>query len=191
MALGSTQPLREMSTRNLSGGKKRPAYRTDKLAAIYEPNVWKCGSLNLFATLRASTACTGITLPLLFTVRTSALPTFLSTYLVTYWFGYCWVLRRPYMFTWYHQNAQCLVCLSTYEGGREFSRIFQQDCWQKLWVVMTFGLAVLNRNGTSEYPMKSTDTAIAPPPHPKCRMHRSDLRVCIQWILRYERVHPK
>jgi hypothetical protein len=39
MALGSTQPLTEMSTRNLPGGKKRPARRTGNLAAIYEPNV--------------------------------------------------------------------------------------------------------------------------------------------------------
>jgi hypothetical protein len=38
-ALGSTQPLTEMSTRNLPGGKKRPARRADNLAAIYEPNV--------------------------------------------------------------------------------------------------------------------------------------------------------
>jgi hypothetical protein len=35
MALGSTQPLKEMSTRNLPGGKKRPASRADNL----EPNV--------------------------------------------------------------------------------------------------------------------------------------------------------
>jgi hypothetical protein len=39
MALGSTQPLTEMSTRNLPGGKKRPARRADNLAATYEPNV--------------------------------------------------------------------------------------------------------------------------------------------------------
>jgi hypothetical protein len=31
MALGSTQPLTEMSTRNLSGGNKRPARRADNL----------------------------------------------------------------------------------------------------------------------------------------------------------------
>jgi hypothetical protein len=36
MALGSTQPLTEISTRNLPGGKKR---RADNLAAICEPNV--------------------------------------------------------------------------------------------------------------------------------------------------------
>jgi hypothetical protein len=39
MTLESTQPLTEMSTRNLAGGKKRPARRADNLAAIYEPNV--------------------------------------------------------------------------------------------------------------------------------------------------------
>jgi hypothetical protein len=39
MALGSTQPLTEMSTRNFPSGKKRPARRADNLAAIYEPNV--------------------------------------------------------------------------------------------------------------------------------------------------------
>jgi hypothetical protein len=39
MTLGSTQPLTEMSTRNLPGGKKRQARRADNLAAIYEPNV--------------------------------------------------------------------------------------------------------------------------------------------------------
>jgi hypothetical protein len=39
MALGLTQPLTEMSTRNFPGGKKRSARRADKLAAIYESNV--------------------------------------------------------------------------------------------------------------------------------------------------------
>jgi hypothetical protein len=37
MALGSIQPLMEMSTRNLSEGKGRPARKTDKLTAICEP----------------------------------------------------------------------------------------------------------------------------------------------------------
>jgi hypothetical protein len=39
MALGSTQPLTEMSTWNIHGGKKRLARRADNLAAICEPNV--------------------------------------------------------------------------------------------------------------------------------------------------------
>jgi hypothetical protein len=39
MARGSTQPLTKMSTRNLPGGKKRPARRADNLAAICVPNV--------------------------------------------------------------------------------------------------------------------------------------------------------
>jgi hypothetical protein len=38
MALGSTQPLTEMSTRNLSG-EGRPALEADKLTAICEPTV--------------------------------------------------------------------------------------------------------------------------------------------------------
>jgi hypothetical protein len=47
MAQESTQPLTEMSTRNLPWGKKRPAHRADNFATFYEPNVWKCGNLNL------------------------------------------------------------------------------------------------------------------------------------------------
>jgi hypothetical protein len=39
MALGSTQPLTEMSTRNLPGGKGRPALKADNLTAICEPAV--------------------------------------------------------------------------------------------------------------------------------------------------------
>jgi hypothetical protein len=39
MALGSTQPLTEMSTMILSGGKGRPARKPDNLTAICEPIV--------------------------------------------------------------------------------------------------------------------------------------------------------
>jgi hypothetical protein len=39
MALGSTQPLTEMSTRNLPGSKKQLAHRADNFVAICEPNV--------------------------------------------------------------------------------------------------------------------------------------------------------
>jgi hypothetical protein len=39
MALGSTQPLTEMSTRNLPGGKDWPARKADNLTAIFEPIV--------------------------------------------------------------------------------------------------------------------------------------------------------
>jgi hypothetical protein len=48
MALGSTQPLSEMSTRNSLGGKERLARKTDNLTAIYEPIVYrKYGNLNI------------------------------------------------------------------------------------------------------------------------------------------------
>jgi hypothetical protein len=39
MTVGSTQPLTEMSTRNLPGGKRRPARKADNLTAICEPTV--------------------------------------------------------------------------------------------------------------------------------------------------------
>jgi hypothetical protein len=39
MALGSTQPLTEMSTRNHPGGKGRPALKADNLTALCKPIV--------------------------------------------------------------------------------------------------------------------------------------------------------
>jgi hypothetical protein len=36
MALGSTQPLTEMGTRNLPGGKEEPTREADNLTAICE-----------------------------------------------------------------------------------------------------------------------------------------------------------
>jgi hypothetical protein len=39
MALGSTQPLTEMSTRNRPAGKGRTARKADNLTAICEPIV--------------------------------------------------------------------------------------------------------------------------------------------------------
>jgi hypothetical protein len=41
VALGSTQPVTEMSTRNLSGGKGQLANKTDNLTVACEPTVYK------------------------------------------------------------------------------------------------------------------------------------------------------
>jgi hypothetical protein len=41
MALGSTQPLTEMSIRNIPGGEGRPARKAVNLTAICEPIVYK------------------------------------------------------------------------------------------------------------------------------------------------------
>jgi hypothetical protein len=57
MALGSTQPLTEMSTRNLPGFKGRPARKADNLTAICEPVVYKMWEPRRLTTLCASTAC--------------------------------------------------------------------------------------------------------------------------------------
>jgi hypothetical protein len=39
MALESTQPLTEMNTRNILGGKRWPARKADLITAIFEPIV--------------------------------------------------------------------------------------------------------------------------------------------------------
>jgi hypothetical protein len=57
MALGSTQLLTEMSTRNLSGGKGRPARKADNLIAICDPIIWKIWEPGRLKTPWASTAC--------------------------------------------------------------------------------------------------------------------------------------
>jgi hypothetical protein len=63
MALGSTQPLTEISTRNLPGGKGRPARKADNLTAICGPIVYNMWDPRRLTPLWASTAVTGIALP--------------------------------------------------------------------------------------------------------------------------------
>jgi hypothetical protein len=57
MALGSTQPLTEMSTRNIPGGEGRPARKAENLTAICEPTVYKMWEPRRLTTLWASTGC--------------------------------------------------------------------------------------------------------------------------------------
>jgi hypothetical protein len=52
-ALESTQPITEMSTRNLLVGKERPAPKADKLTAICEPIFYKMWEPRRFTTLWA------------------------------------------------------------------------------------------------------------------------------------------
>jgi hypothetical protein len=82
MVLGSTQPITEISTRNFDGGKKWLARRTDNLAATCEPIVWKMWEPQPLATLRASTACTGITLPFFYTEYWSVIA---DTCVLSFW----------------------------------------------------------------------------------------------------------
>jgi hypothetical protein len=66
VALGSTQPLKEMSTRNLPGSKGKLVRKADNLTAICEPIIWKMWEPQCLTTLRAFTACyrDSFTLPL-------------------------------------------------------------------------------------------------------------------------------
>jgi hypothetical protein len=59
MALGSTEPLTEMSTRKIpgGGGGARPARKTDNLTANCEPIVQKMWEPRRLTTLWAFTAC--------------------------------------------------------------------------------------------------------------------------------------
>jgi hypothetical protein len=59
MALGSTQPLEKMSTKNLhgGGGKGRPARKADNLTAICEPIVEKVWEPRPLTTLWVTSAC--------------------------------------------------------------------------------------------------------------------------------------
>jgi hypothetical protein len=56
MALGSTQPLTEMSTRNIPGGEGRQTRKAHNLTAICEPIVYKMWEPQHLTTLRVSTA---------------------------------------------------------------------------------------------------------------------------------------
>jgi hypothetical protein len=55
MALGSTQPLTEMSTRNIPGDEGRPAREADNLTANCEPIVYKMWEPQHLTTLWVST----------------------------------------------------------------------------------------------------------------------------------------
>jgi hypothetical protein len=57
MGLRSTQPLTEMSTRNLPGGKRRPVREADNLTAICEPIVQKMWEPRRLTTLWAFMVC--------------------------------------------------------------------------------------------------------------------------------------
>jgi hypothetical protein len=73
MALCWTQPLTEMSTRNLPGSKERPALKADNLTANSEPIVKKMWEPRRLTILWSSTACYRNSFPLTVFNRVSCL----------------------------------------------------------------------------------------------------------------------
>jgi len=64
MALGLTQPLTDMSTRNISWRVKAAGAYGLQPYHLYVPIVLKSGSLNLLETSGPAQTCNGIALPL-------------------------------------------------------------------------------------------------------------------------------
>jgi hypothetical protein len=64
MALGSTQPLRDMSTNNIPGGKWWSARKADNFTAICEQIVQKMCEPQHLTILWASTACNSFVMPI-------------------------------------------------------------------------------------------------------------------------------
>ena len=104
MALGSTQPLTEMSTRCISWGERRSVRKADSLTTISMPLSWNLGNLNFLEPSGPLQASNGTALPLpLHTCK------YEYRIQILYWTNYL-VLLSPRAENTFHVSWSLLTC---------------------------------------------------------------------------------
>jgi hypothetical protein len=106
MALRSTQPLTEMSTMYLPGGKMRSERKADNLAAICEPIIYKMWESQRLTTLWAFTASyRGSLFSFTFALKRNGFIRYFCSML------HLSLLRRRFLLPWKHTTFRQHVAL--------------------------------------------------------------------------------